>query len=119
LANKQLRGFMEFMRRQSVIGLAVGLAIGTQVTETTKTLVDGFINPIVSFLLSFIMSSPAALESMSWDVAGPPHTLVIKWGLIVSFLIKLTAVAAVIYFVVHGLKLDRLDKKKDDKKDDK
>ncbi|MBI4034673.1 MscL family protein [Candidatus Saccharibacteria bacterium] len=111
MAKKHLSDFVEFLRKQSVVGLAVGLAIGTQVTETTRTLVDGFVNPVVNFLLSFIMHNPQDLEKLQWQVAGEPHLLVVKWGLILSFLLKLIAVAAVIYFVVTGLRLDRLDKK--------
>lgn len=117
MPHRQVKGFMEFIRRQSVVGLAVGLAIGTQVTSTTNTIVNGFINPIVSFVLSFFTSNPTSLENMAWHVVGAPHTLVIQWGLILSFLIQLLAVAAVIYFVIHGLKLDKLDLKKDVTKD--
>lgn len=106
-----VRGFMDFIRSQGVIGLAVGLAIGTQVTETTKKIVDGFINPIVSFFLSFIMHNPESLERLEWKAVGSPHELIIRWGLILSFLIKLMAVAAVIYFIIKILKLDKLDKK--------
>ena len=118
MSRRQVKGFMEFIRRQSVVGLAVGLAIGTQVTATTNTVVDGFINPLVSFVLSFFTSNPTSLENMTWHVVGAPHTLVIQWGLIVSFLIQLLAVAAVIYFVIHGFKLDKLDLKKDVAKDE-
>jgi large conductance mechanosensitive channel len=107
---------MDFVRTQGVVGLAVGLAIGTQVIATTRTIVGGFINPIVSFLLSFITHNPTGLETMTVKIAGPPHTLIVQWGLIVSFLIQLTAVAAVIYFVVKGLGLDNLDKAKEDEK---
>ena len=114
--SKQIRGFMDFVRTQGVVGLAVGLAIGTQVTATTKTIVGGFVNPIVSFLLSFFMHNPTNLENMDWKIAGPPHSLVIQWGSIVSLLIQLLAVAAVIYFVVKGLGLDKLDKAKEDAK---
>jgi large conductance mechanosensitive channel len=114
--SKQLRGFMEFVRTQGVVGLAVGLAIGTQVTATTKTMVTGFVNPLVSFVLSFFMHNPNSLESLTWRVVGPPHTLVVQWGMIVSLLIQLLAVAAVIYFVVIGLGLDKLDKAKEDAK---
>lgn len=112
---------MDFVRKQGVVGLAVGLAIGTQVTTTTKAIADGFINPLVNFLLSFFMSNPKNLQSQTWTVAGEPHILVIQWGLILTFLIELLAVAAVIYFIVVGLKLDRLDLKSDkkDKKEDK
>ena len=49
--NKQLKGFMDFVREQGVVGLAVGLAIGTQAGEAVKALVKGFINPIVSFVV--------------------------------------------------------------------
>lgn len=113
---KSVRGFMDFIRSQGVVGLAVGLAIGTQVTETTKKIVDGFINPFVSFFLSFIMHNPENLEKLQWQVSGPPHELIIRWGLIISFLIKLLAVAAVIYFVIKGLKLDKIDKPKESDK---
>lgn len=106
---------MDFVRHQGVVGLAVGLAIGVQVQATTKSIADGFITPIVNFLLSFIMKNPTDLGQQKWQVAGPPHLLVIAWGSILVFLIELLAVAAVIYFVVHGLKLDRIDLK-DEKK---
>lgn len=116
---RQLRGFMNFVREQGVVGLAVGLAIGTQVTLTVQAIVKGFINPIVGFLLG---SNSKNLESATWTVyQGSNRQLVIGWGLIISALISLVAVAAVIYFVVKGLRLDRLDRKKDtdDKKDAK
>jgi large conductance mechanosensitive channel len=107
---KAVSGFMDFVRSQGVVGLAVGLAIGTQVTATTKTIVDGFINPMVAFVLSFIMHNPQNLNNLTVKIAGPPHEFVIQWGSIVSLLIQLLAVAAVIYFVVKGLGFDKLDK---------
>jgi len=107
---------MDFVRTQGVVGLAVGLAIGVQVQSTTKAIADGFITPIVNFLLSFVMKNPTDLASQTWQISGPPHLLVIRWGNILVFLIELLAVAAVIYFVVHGARLDRLDVKKDESK---
>ena len=105
---------MDFVRRQGVVGLAVGLAIGVQVQSTTKAIADGFITPLVNFVLSFFMKNPTDLATQKWQVSGPPHILVIAWGNIVVFLIELLAVAAVIYFVVHGTKLDRIDLKQED-----
>lgn len=118
---KQLAGFMDFVRTQGVVGLAVGLAIGTQAGATVKSIVEGLINPIVGF----VVGSQDGLVNAKWHVIGPDseeigywfslgnRTLAISWGAILSSLITLLAVAAVIYFVVKGLKLDRLDKKKD------
>lgn len=111
--NKQIKGFMQFVREQGVVGLAVGLAIGTQVGEAVKAIVTGLINPLVSF----IVGSTDGLESAKWEIyKSSSRELVIGWGLVVSALITLIAVSAVIYYVVHGLKLDRLDRKKEDKK---
>ncbi len=108
--NKQLKGFMDFVREQGVIGLAVGLAIGTQAGKAVEALVKGLINPVVSF----IVGDTKGLESATWTVyKGADRQLVFGWGGIVSALITLVAVAAVIYYVVHGLKLDKLDRKKD------
>lgn len=117
---RQLGGFMDFVRTQGVVGLAVGLAIGTQAGATVKAIVEGFINPIVAF----VVGSQEGLVNAKWNVIGPDseeigywftvgeRTLVISWGAILSSMITLLAVAAVIYFVVKGLKLDKLDKPK-------
>lgn len=102
-------GFIDFIRTQGVIGLAIGLAIGTAAGVTVKALVEGFINPIVQF----IVGSPTALASATWHVELWGRTADFKWGAFVSSLITLIATAFVIYLVVHFAKLDKLDKKKD------
>ncbi len=102
-------GFINFVRTQGVIGLAVGLAIGTAAGDTVKKLVEGFINPIVQFLVG----SRAGLEASQWNIELFGRQADFKWGAFVSSLITLLATALVIYLIIHGLKLDRLDKKKD------
>lgn len=117
---RQIGGFSDFIRTQGIIGLAIGLAIGTQAGATVKAFVEGFINPIVAF----IVGSQEGLLNAKWNVVGVDtstvdywitlgdRTLIISWGMILSSIITLIAVAAVIYFVVKGLKLDKIDKKK-------
>lgn len=105
----QASGFLEFIRTQGVIGLAVGLAIGTAAGATVKTLVEGFINPIVQF----IVGSQEALAAATWHVELWGRTADFKWGAFISSVITLVATAFVIYLIIHGLKLDRLDKKKE------
>lgn len=101
-------GFLNFIRTQGVIGLAVGLAIGAAAGNTVKTLVEGFINPVVQF----IVGSQEALATATWTFVAFGRQADFKWGAFVSSLITLIATAVVIYLIVHGLKLDKLDKKK-------
>jgi large-conductance mechanosensitive channel len=108
--NKQLKGFMDFVRSQGVVGLAVGLAIGTQAGKAVEAIVHGLINPIVSF----IVGDTKGLENAKWEVIKSStggRTLTFGWGEVVSALITLVAVSLVIYYIVSGLKLDKLDKK--------
>lgn len=102
-------GFMNFIREQGVIGLAVGLAIGTAAGATVKTLVEGFITPIVQF----IVGSTAGLESAKWHIELWGRVADFKWGAFVSSAITLIATALVIYFIIHAFKLDKLDKSKE------
>ena len=102
-------GFVEFIRTQGVIGLAVGLAIGTAAGDTVAKLVEGFINPIVQF----IVGSQAGLQAAVWHVELWGRSADFAWGAFVSSAITLIATAAVIYWIINALKLDRLDKKKD------
>ena len=110
--SKQLKNFMQFVREQGVVGLAVGLAIGTQAGKAVESIVTGLINPLVGFIVG-----GSNLADFKWEIVkrsgDSGRQLTIYWGSVVDGLIKLIAVAAVIYFVIHGLKLDKLDKKKE------
>jgi large conductance mechanosensitive channel len=110
---KQLKGFMNFVREQGVVGLAVGLAIGTAAGATVKAIVDGLINPIVGFIIG-----GNDLAKLAWHTGlyRGSKELVIAWGLVANSAITLLAVAGVIFYIVHGLRLDKLDRKKEDKK---
>lgn len=103
-------GFMNFVREQGVIGLAVGLAIGAAAGASVKVIVDQLISPIVALLTRGV-----DLNSLKWvliDASGDKPEVAIGWGAIVSSLVTLLATAFVIYLAVHYAKLDRIDKKK-------
>lgn len=101
-------GFMNFIREQGVIGLAVGLAIGAAAGDTVRKLVEGFITPIVQL----IIGSQKDLEMATWQIEIAGRTGDFKWGAFVSSFITLAATALVIYLIIHLAKLDRIDKKK-------
>jgi large-conductance mechanosensitive channel len=104
----QANGFINFVRQQGVVGLAVGLAIGTAAGASVKTIVEGFITPIVRL----IVGTERSLEAAVWHVEIGAREADFAWGAVVSSLITLLATALVIYLIVHFLRLDRLDKKK-------
>ncbi|MFZ1323829.1 MAG: MscL family protein [Candidatus Saccharimonadales bacterium] len=110
--NKQAKGFMNFIREQGVVGLAVGLAIGTASTVFVKSIVDGVITPIIGWLLPGGTDLPSMYLCLDKDAGGQCINR-LSYGAVLASFISFIAVAAVIYFVVKGLKLDKLDKKKD------
>lgn len=108
---KQTQGFMDFVREQGVVGLAIGLAIGTQASEVVKQMVASLVDPIIGL----IMGNPKGLQAMSWTAKIGNREGTFAFGKLVYVTIVFLLVALIIYMVVHGLKLDRADKKKDDK----
>ena len=109
IKDTHMAGFVNFIREQGVVGLAVGLAIGTAAGDTVKKLVTAFIDPLVQL----IVGSQQGLQSASFTVEIAGRKGEFLYGAFVSSLITLIAVAFVVYAIVHFLKLDKLDKKKD------
>lgn len=103
-----LAGFANFVRTQGVVGLAIGLAIGTQAADLVKNIVGSVITPIVDLLVG-----KDGLEGLTWYTQVGDRAATFNFGLLIDSTIKFVAVALVIYFVVMGLRLDKLDKKKD------
>lgn len=109
IKDTHMAGFVNFIREQGVIGMAVGLAIGTAAGDTVKKLVTAFIDPLVQL----VVGSQQGLQSASFTVEVAGRKGEFLYGAFVSSLITLIAVAFVVYAIIHFLKLDKLDKKKD------
>lgn len=100
-----MKGFIKFIREQGVVGLAVGFILGGAVSKVVSALIEDIVNPILSVILG-------ATEGIA-DATLKIGRVVILWGDFLSVTIDFLIVAAVVYFLVHGLKLDRLDAKKE------
>lgn len=101
-------GFLTFVREQGVVGLAIGLVIGTQVKMVVDQLVSSFINPLVGLVLP----GQGDLSQKKFTLTVGEKIAIFEWGQFVYVLISFLAVAAVIYYIIHWLKLDKIDKKK-------
>lgn len=106
--SKSKPGFLDFVREQGVVGLAVGLAIGVSAGEAVKAIVDGFIGPLVGFILGGTDLSKLTLDT---GLVRGDNELIFGWGAILNAVIVLLATAFVIYYIIRGLKLDKMDKK--------
>ncbi len=92
-----LQGFMQFIREQGVVGLATGFILGGAVSKLVTALVNDIVNPIIGAVLG----SAEGLKAMK---LGP-----VLLGDFVAVTIDFIIIAAVVYFVVKGLGLDKVD----------
>ncbi|CAN5115402.1 hypothetical protein BH09PAT2_BH09PAT2_06260 [soil metagenome] len=100
-----MKGFVEFIREQGVVGLAVGFILGGAVSKVVTSIVTDIINP----LLGLALGSTKGLQAAYFNLFGAK----VMYGHFLSVLIDFIVIASVVYFVIKGLKLDEvLDKKK-------
>ena len=106
-APKWLQGFVDFVREQGVVGLAVGLTLGIASKSVVDSLVTNIFNPIIGAL-----TGGESLASRSLCLRSLDGVCMSKlgFGQVISDLLSFVIIAAVVYFVVKGLKLDKLDK---------
>jgi large conductance mechanosensitive channel len=110
-SNKHLKGFLDFVREQGVIGLAVGLVLGGAVSVLVKSLIDNVVMPPIGVLLGSAEGLKGLTVSMG-EHGG--KEAVLSYGLFLNDLINFVVIAGVVYGVVHVLGFDKkLDKKKD------
>lgn len=101
---KSIKGFVEFIRSQGVVGLAVGFIMGGSITKFITSFVTDIVNPLVGILIS----RAGDLKSNYIPIGSAK----IMWGNFVSSFIDFIIIALVVYFGVKIFGLDRLDKKK-------
>ncbi len=95
-----LADFAKFIREQGFVGLAVAVILGGAVGKVVTSLVSDIIQPILGYMLG----SRNGLESI--------HLGSVMIGSFLTSLIDFVIIAAVVYYIVKGLKFDRLDAKK-------
>lgn len=98
-----MKDFLEFIRRQGVIGLAVGFILGGAVSKLVSALVSDIINPILGVVLNV-----AGGLGDNYLKIGPVRLM---WGDFLSVVIDFIVIAAVVYFGIKWTGLDKLDNK--------
>lgn len=99
-----MKGFVDFIREQGVVGLAVGFILGGAVSKVVTSLVSDIINPI----LGMILGAAGNLSQAYLQIGGSK----LMWGNFVNTTIDFLVIALVVYYGVKWLGLDKMDKKK-------
>jgi large conductance mechanosensitive channel protein len=107
--DKHMSGFMEFVREQGVVGLAVGLVLGVQVKAVVDQLVASFVNPVIGLVLP----GSGGLADKIFTLSVLSKEARFAYGAFISVIISFLTVAAVVYFGIKALNLDKIDKKKE------
>lgn len=103
MIKEQLKGFMDFIRTQGVVGLAVGFILGKAVSDLVASLVTDIINPLIGILFHNISD----LAKLSITI----NSSVIAYGKTLGLLLNFIIVSAVVYFIIKKA-VDILDKPK-------
>ncbi len=111
VGSSQMKAFLDFIRTQGVVGLAVGLVLGGAVSVLVKSMVDNVVMPP----LGLVLGSAEGIKGLAWTMGNTTggQPAVLHYGIFLNDFINFLVIAAVIYFVIHLLRLDQIDKKKD------
>ncbi|MEW6555330.1 MAG: MscL family protein [Actinomycetota bacterium] len=99
---KGLAGFVDFLRKQGVVGLAIGFIIGTATAVVVSAFVNDLINPIIGAILG-----QGSLDTLTFTIGDA----VFNYGHFIGVLINFMIILAVVYFGFKALRLEKLDKK--------
>lgn len=103
-----LDGFVDFIRTQGIVGLAIGFVMGTQ----SKQLIDQMSRSFVDPILGLIIGGSKSLSEKTVYVQINSRSATFAWGAFIFAVINFLIITGVIYFTFKWLHLDKLDKKK-------
>lgn len=92
--------FIDFIRTQGVVGLAVGFIVGKAVSDVVASIVNDIINPFIGIFLRGI----GDLQALNFVLLGSTFS----YGKFLSIFLNFLIVSCVVYFGVKKLKLDAL-----------
>lgn len=110
---KPLQGFVDFIREQGVIGLAIGLVIGIAIKSVVDSLVQNIFNPLVGIVTGGVdLGSKSVCLKFVTENGVEVCKNSLNYGKFISDVLSFVIVAAAVYFMFIVLKLDKLDKPK-------
>lgn len=99
-----MTGFINFIREQGVVGLAIGFILGGAVSKVVSSFVTDIVNP----LLSLILGATGGLKTAAIEIGSAK----ILYGDFITVVIDFVVVALVVYYGVKIIGVQKLDKSK-------
>ncbi len=109
-SSSQIKAFMDFIRTQGVIGLAIGLVLGGAASVLVKSLVENIVMPPLGLLLGSAQGLKGLSVTLGTTDSGAPAIL--HYGIFLNDFVNFVIIALVVYITVKFLKVDKLDKPK-------
>lgn len=106
---RPLQGFVDFVREQGVVGLGVGFVVGTAASTLVKSIVTNIFNPLIGLAIG---SDNLAQKSLCLKQGTKVCASALSYGLVISDLITFLLILFLVYFLIRGMKLEKVDKKK-------
>lgn len=100
----ELKDFSNFVKEQGVVGLAVAFILGSAVVKIISSLVNDILNPLIGLLLGGV----GAL-SERYLMVGKAKLM---WGGFVGNIVDFIVIAAIVYYGVKLLGLEKKTSKK-------
>ena len=94
-----MKGFIEFIKKQGVVGLATGFLLGGAVSKLVSALVTDIVNPF----LGIILGMAGGLSDATFKIC--PVTIL--YGHFISVFIDFLVIALVVYVLIRLLDLDK------------
>lgn len=95
-----MKKFLQFIREQGVVGLAIGFILGGSAKNVVSSLSDDIVSPLIGIMFG----SPDGLRGLSANG--------ITYGNFIVELIDFAIIALVVFLLFKQLKLEKFDKKK-------
>lgn len=99
----QVQEFVAFVKEQGVVGMAIGLVLGAQVKDLVAQLVASFVDPVIGMVLG----NREGLDDAKYTLVVGDRSGEFAWGKFVSVSIQFLAVAAVVFWAVRLLRVDK------------
>lgn len=94
------REFVDFVRQQGVLGLAVGFILGAAISDLISSLVSDIIDPVLGFLLGREKLDAAILTIGGSNIA---------WGRFLSSIIDFVVISIVVFLIVRFFHLQKFE----------